>query len=393
MKEKKKMGFNTRAIHSGYPRGDKQSCAVPIFQTAAYHFLDTENAARIFRGEAEGFVYSRINNPTVDVLEKKMADLEGAEAGLCSATGMSAIFMAVIHLAQAGDELVSGNRVYGGTFHLFSETLKKMGINVKFADDVNDLSKWEALITDKTKFIYAETPGNPTNEIVDIAALAEMAKKHGIPLVIDNTICTPALQNPIELGADIVVHSLTKYIGGMGTTLGGAVLGKKEFIDKIRMEGFRDIGPSLQAIDAWFILQGTKTLELRMKKHSENALKVAEFLENHPAVEKVNYVGLPSHPQYELGKKQMRGASSLFSFELKGGMDAGIKFIDSLDIIGHMANLGDVKTLAIHPASTTHQQLGEEERKKAGITDGMVRISVGIEDIEDIIEDLENSLK
>ncbi len=389
----KKAGFSTRAIHSGYPRGDKQSCAVPIFQTAAYHFLDTQNAARIFRGEEEGFVYSRINNPTVDVLEKRLADLEGAEAGLCAATGMAAIFMAVIHLAEAGDEFVSGNRVYGGTFHLFSETIKKMGVTAKFAGDAGDLGKWEALVTDKTKFIYAETPGNPTNEITDIAGLAEIARKRGIPLVIDNTICTPALQNPIELGADIVVHSLTKYIGGMGTTLGGAVVGKKEFIDKIRLEGFRDIGPSLQAIDAWFILQGIKTLELRMKKHSENALKAAEFLEGHPAVEKVNYVGLPSHPQYELGKKQMRGASSLFSFELKGGMEAGIKFINSLGVIGHMANLGDVKTLAIHPASTTHEQLGAEERKKAGVTDGLVRISVGIEDIEDIIADLENSLK
>ena len=197
----------------------------------------------------------------------------------------------------------------------------------------------------------------------------------------------------MELGVDLVMHSLTKYIGGMGTTLGGAILGKKEFIDKIRLEGFRDIGPSLQAIDAWFILQGINTLKIRMERHSENAIKVAEFLENHPAVKKVNYVGLPSHPQYELGKKQMRAASSLFSFELKEGMEAGIKFIDSLDIIGHMANLGDVKTLAIHPASTTHEQLGEEERKKAGITDGLVRISVGIEDVEDIIEDLENSLK
>jgi len=263
-----------------------------------------------------------------------MADLEGAEAGICTATGMSAIFMAVVHLAECGDEFVSGNRVYGGTFHLFGETLKKFGINARLVKDITNPKKWESLITPKTKFIYAETPGNPTNEIIDIAELSKVAHKHGLPLIIDNTICTPALQNPIDLGADIVVHSLTKYICGFGTTLGGIILGKKDFVNKVRMEGFRDIGPSMQAFDAWMILQGLQTLSMRMERHSQNAIVVANFLEEHPKVAKVNYVGLKSHPQHKLAKKQMRGASSLFSFDLKGDIAEDIFFYRGPDVVG-----------------------------------------------------------
>lgn len=393
MAKKRVLGAQTQAIHAGYPWGDRQSSSVPIFQTVAFHFKDTDNAANIFSGEEEGFVYSRINNPTVDVLERRMATLEGAEAGLCTATGMAAIFMTVIHLAECSDEFISGNRVYGGTFHLFNDTLKKFGIGVRWVKDIKHITAWESQITEKTKFIYAETPGNPTNEIVDIKKLAKLARKYKIPLIIDNTICTPALQNPIKLGADIVIHSLTKYVCGFGSTLGGVLLGKKDFIDKVRSEGSRDIGASLQAIDAWLLLQGLETLYIRMERHTENALKVAKFLEIHKKVTKVHYVGLRSHSQHRLAKKQMKGASSLFSFELKGSLKSGAQFINSLDLIGHMANLGDVKTMAIHPASTTHEQLGEVERNKIGITDTMLRISVGLEDVEDIIEDIERALK
>jgi len=387
-------GFKTKSLHSSYkPSGPDASRAVPLYQSVAHLFRDTKHAADLFTAQEKGFIYGRINNPTVDVFERRMADLEGAEAGLATSSGMSATFMIVANLARSGEEIVSCDRVYGGTFHLFHDTLPRFGIKVRFVKNPHDIKSWKSAIHKKTKFLFVETPSNPQMEVFDIKALAALAHKHKLSLVVDSTIATPALQRPIELGAEIVMHSATKYICGNGTSLGGIILGKKKLMDEIRAGVYRDIGPALSPFNAWMFILGLETLSYRMKAYSENALTVAEFLEKHPKVKNVYYPGLPSSPYHELVEKQMSGmASSLMAFEVKGTRKNGARFIDSLKLISHVANLGDNKTLAIHPASTTHQQLPAKDLKKVGISDTMIRMSIGLEDTEDIIYDIKQAL-
>ena len=390
---KKKARLETLLISGGYNGDEKTgSLAIPIYRTAAYAFKDTEDARRLFAGEKEGFIYSRINNPTVDILEKRMALAEGGEAGLAASSGMAAILLVAAHLAKNGGEIVSSDRIYGGTFNLFNKTLRGLNVCARFVKNPYQIDDWAREISANTRFLYVETPSNPTLDILDIQKLAEFAKEQRLPLVVDNTVATPALQTPLKLGADIVIHSLTKYIAGNGTDIGGMIVGKKELIDKIRQEEYRDFGPCLNPEAAWLFLLGLETLTLRMRKHCQNALKVAKFLRKHPKVLKVNYPGLPDHPLHAIGKKQMKGFSGLLSFELKGTFEQAKKFIESLSLCRHVANLGDSKTLAIHPASTTHEQLGIEGRKQAKIPETMIRMSIGLENAADIIEDVKSAL-
>jgi O-acetylhomoserine/O-acetylserine sulfhydrylase-like pyridoxal-dependent enzyme len=307
---------------------------------------------------------------------------------------MSAIFMIASHLASSGDEIVSSDRVYGGTFHLFHDTLPKFGIKVRFVKNPHDVKSWKSEISKKTKFLFIETPSNPKCEVFNIKILSDLAHERKLPLVVDSTIGTPALQRPIALGADIVIHSATKYICGNGTALGGIILGRKKLLDEIRAGVYRDIGPALAPFNAWLFILGLETLSYRMAAHSDNALKVAEFLERHPKVKKVYYSGLQSSPHFNLVKEQMRGmASSLMAFEIEGTVKSGVRFIESLKLVSHVANLGDNKTLAIHPASTTHQQLPLKDLEKVGISDTMIRMSIGLEDPGDIISDIEQALR
>jgi len=388
----RKLNFETLQIHAGYDVYEGKSVAVPIYQSVAYPFESAELAKRIFADEEFGFTYGRINNPTCDILEKRIASLEGGEAGLSTSSGMAAIFMVSIHLAKEGDEIVSSNRIYGGTHELFMVTLKKLGIDVKLVENPEEISNWEKKISSKTKFLYVESPSNPNLFVGDIPKLSELAHSYGIPLVVDNTICTPALQKPLQLGADIVIHSATKYLSGNSTVLGGLIVAKEEMIEQLRKGDFRNIGPSLSPFNAWLILLGMETLSLRMEKHSQNAMRVAEFLESHPKVEEVSYPGLKSHPQHQLAKIQMKAFSSLLSFKLKGGEREAFEFINSLRLIEHATHLGTSQTIVAHPASTTHGQLSEEEREKAGIPDSLIRMSIGLEDPDDLIKDLENAL-
>lgn len=387
MSEKNELGFNTRAIHDGWePSPGKPSLVVPIDQSVGYVFLDTAHAAALFEGTEEGFIYGRINNITVDAFERKMASLEGAESALATSSGMAAIATVAMYLAKGGD-VVSSDRLYGGTFHLFQETLPEFGIKVRFPKNPHHIKDWESEITEKTKLLFVETPSNPKVELFDIGELAELAHKHSIPLVVDSTIATPALQQPISLGADVVVHSATKYIG-IGRALGGVIAGAKDLMTGIRFSTFRDIGPSLSPANASLFLGGLETLSLRMKEHSKNARKVASALRKHPNVKKVYYPG-----SSELVRRQMSGyASSLMAFEIKGGRKQGSAFVESLQLVSHVANLGDSRSLAIHPASTTHYQLPEEDLKRIGISEGLVRLSIGIEDPTDIIADIIQAL-
>lgn len=407
-------GFDTLALRAGHnPKDAFGSPNVPLHQTLAYCFESPEQAARIFAGEEEGFVYSRINNPTVDSFEKRMAALEGGEAALATSSGMSAIFLAVVHLAQKGDNFVSSSHLYGGTFNLFNVRMARFGIGARFIKDgrhsptearsralfgieLNDPNRpecWEKLIDEKTKLIFIETPANPVLNVSDIGMLSGLAKKHGIPLIVDATLATPALQKTLALGADIVIHSASKFICGNGTSLGGVIVGKKKLIDEMRQGIYRDSGPALAPFNAWLYLLGLETLGLRMERHSKNALIAALLLQNHSRVKKVNYPFLPNGPDYAAAKKQMSGGGALLSFELAGGLKSGKKFIKSLKLVSHLANLGDSRTLAIHPASTTHAQVPKEEREKIGITDGLVRMSIGLENIEDILEDILQALE
>lgn len=391
---KKERKFKTKALHTGYtPSSPDFSRAAPLYQSVAHLFRDVKHGANLFLGKEEGFIYSRMNNPTVDIFEKRMAALEGAEAGLGTSSGMSAIFMVVARLAQSGDEIVSSDRVYGGTFHLFHDTLPRFGIQVRFVKNPYDTKSWQSAITKKTKFLFVETPSNPRGDVFDIEALRKVAHARRLPLVVDSTIGTPALQRPLELGADIVVHSATKYICGNGTALGGIILGKKKLMDEIRQGVCRDIGPSLAPFNAWLFILGLETLSLRMEAHSQNALLVAQFFSRHPKVRAVYYPGLEGSPYFELVNRQMGGfASSLMAFEVKGSRSCGARFIEALKLVSHVANLGDNKTLAIHPASTTHQQLSKKDLQKVGISDTMVRMSIGLEDPADIIEDIKQAL-
>ncbi len=418
--------FNTLAIHGGQtPDPTTNARAVPIYQTTSYNFTDADHAARLFGLKEFGNIYSRIMNPTQDVLEKRIAALEGGAAALALSSGQAAETLAITTLASAGDEIVSTTSLYGGTYNLFHYTLPKLGITVKFVD-AEDEAGLRAAINDKTKAIYTETVGNPKLDIVDIEKLAKLAHEHGLPLIIDNTTPSPALIRPIEHGADIVIHSLTKFIAGHGTSIGGAIVdagkfdwkasgrfpdfttpdpsyhglvytdafGPLAFILKARVQGLRDTGACISPFNAFLILQGAETLHLRMERHSENALAVAKFLQTHPQVESVNYPGLESSPYYERTKKYSpTGAGALVTFSIRGGLDAGKQFINSVKLFSLLANIGDAKSLVIHPASTTHSQLTEEEQASTGVTPGLIRLSVGIEDIRDIIADLDQALR
>jgi O-acetylhomoserine/O-acetylserine sulfhydrylase-like pyridoxal-dependent enzyme len=388
-----KQGFNTKAIHAGQIDFKPGSMVTPIYQSVAYPYADAKEAAEIFRGEKPGYTYGRWDNPTVDLFERRMAALENTEAAIASSSGMSAILLLTHHLVSAGDEVVSSNRVYGGTFGLFNVGLPKMGAKVNWVTNPDSIEAWAAAITPKTKFLFVETPSNPALFIADIPALAALAKSKNLPLIVDNTITTPALQQPILLGADAVVHSTTKYISGNATSLGGILCGSKELVNGIRQNGIRYLGPAMAPLNAWLSINGLESLGLRMDRHCHNAMVVATFLEKHPKVTCVNYPGLESNPYHKLVKPQMKGASSLMSFVLDGNYDDATKFIDALEIFTHATHLGTCKSIVTHPASTTHSAMGEEEMKKAGISPSMVRFSVGIEDEIDLIADLEQAFK
>lgn len=419
-------GFSTRAVHAGHsPDQDTKSRAVPLYQTTSYTFDDTAHAADLFGLRQFGNIYTRIMNPTTDVLEQRVASLEGGVGALAVASGQAAETLAILTLAEAGDEIVASTDLYGGTVSLFNHTLPKLGITVKLVSP-NDLSAWESAINHKTKAFFLESIGNPKLEIIDIEKIAAIGKKNGIPLVVDNTVTTPYLLNPISHGASIVVHSATKFIGGHGTSIGGIIVdagtfdwnasgrfpafvepdpayhglkfhetfGNLAFILRARVLGLRDMGAALSPFNAWMFLQGLETLALRMERHSENGLKVAEFLESHTCVDWVRYPGLVSSPTYDLvGKYLPKGQGALVGFGIRGGHAAAVKFIESCKLISHLANIGDAKSLVIHPASTTHEQLSPQEQAAAGVTPDFIRLSVGIEDVEDIIADLDQALE
>lgn len=386
------MKFNTKAIHFGVHH-DKETGAhvTPIFQTSTFVFENVDQGARRFAGEEQGYIYTRLGNPTITELENKIAALEGAEAGLAATSGMAAISTTLLTLLKSGDHIVAGDTLYGCTHSLITHLLPRYGIEFTLVD-TSVPENIEKAMKENTKVVYIETPANPTLKLVDIKKAAEIAHKYGAKLVVDNTFMSPYLQRPIELGADFVVHSATKYIGGHGDVIAGLIAGPKAVIDEMRMPFLKDFGGVISPFDAWLLIRGLKTLGIRMERHCENAMKVAEFLEKHPAVEKVYYPGLPSHPQHELAKKQMDGFGGMISFELKGGLEAGKILMNSVKLITLAVSLGCVDTLIQHPASMTHSVVPREERLKAGITDGLVRLSVGIEDVEDIIADLEQAL-
>ncbi|CDL90394.1 O-acetylhomoserine sulfhydrylase / O-succinylhomoserine sulfhydrylase [Clostridium tyrobutyricum DIVETGP] len=424
MSEERKLSFETLQVHAGQvPDPATGARAVPIYQTTSYVFKDADEAADFFQLKRPGNVYGRIMNPTEDVFEKRVAELEGGAAGLATASGLAAIFYSILNVASAGDNIVSAGTLYGGTYELFSVTLKKLGISVTFVDP-DDPENIRKAITDKTKAVYAETIGNPKINVLDIEKVANIAHENKIPLIIDNTFATPYLVRPIEYGADVVVHSATKFIGGHGTTLGGIIvdggkfdwagsgkfpdfttpdksygglvyadLAPASFAAKARVQLLRNTGATLSPQSAFYLLQGLESLSLRVERHVENARKVVEFLSKHPKVSWVNYPELESSPYRELSKKYLpKGAGSIFTFGIKGGLEAGKKFINSVKLFSLLANVADAKSLVIHPASTTHAELTPEEQKEAGVTPDLIRLSIGVENIDDIIYDLDQAL-
>jgi len=425
MAEESNYRLGTKALHAGQVADPTtNSRAVPIYQTSSYVFNSSEHAANLFSLAEMGNIYTRLMNPTTDVLEKRLAELDGGVGALALASGSAAINLAILNLAKAGDNIISAQYLYGGTYNMFNYTLKRMGITVKFVDSSNPENIAKA-IDAKTKAVFAETIGNPKNNVDDFEAIARVAHDNGLPFIVDNTVATPFLFKPIEHGADIVCYSLTKFIGGHGTSIGGAVvdsgnfdwssgrfdeyttpdpsyhglvyyeaLGAMAYILKMRLTLLRDMGPCLSPFNAFQFLQGLETLHVRMPRHCENALKVARFLEGHNLVEWVNYPGLESHSDFERAKRYLpAGQGAILGFGIKGGRETGAKFIDSVKLCSHLANIGDAKTLVIHPASTTHQQLSDAEQAAAGVSQDYIRVSVGIEDVQDIIDDLDQALK
>lgn len=422
----RKLGFDTLQVHAGQkPDPTTGSRAVPIYQTTSYVFRDTEHGANLFALKEPGNIYTRIMNPTNDVFEQRMAALEGGVAALAVASGSAAITYSILNIAGAGDEIVAASTLYGGTYNLFAVTLPRLGIKTVFVDP-DDPGNFRRAINEKTKAVFIETIGNPGMNIVDIEAVAGIAHENGIPLIIDNTFGTPYLIRPIEFGADVVVHSATKFIGGHGTSIGGVIVdggkfdwsasgkfpgltepdpsyhgvvyardvGAAAFVTKVRVQLLRDTGAAISPFNSFLLLQGLETLSLRVAKHVDNAVKIAEYLNNHPQVAWVNYPGLKNNKYYELAQKYMpRGAGSIFTFGIKGGRDAAVKFINSLEIFSLLANVADAKSLVIHPASTTHAQLSPEDQAAAGVTPDQIRLSIGIEDADDLIYDLEQALK
>ncbi|CCU78962.1 Methionine gamma-lyase [Halanaerobium saccharolyticum subsp. saccharolyticum DSM 6643] len=387
-----KLGFQSLCCHAGQ-HADPQTGAhnTPIYQTSTFAFENVQDGSAKFAGEKEGYIYTRLGNPTQNALEEKMAAIEGAEAAIATASGMAAISSSVMAVAFAGDHILAHDCLYGCTHSLMEEILPRYGIEVTFAD-LSNLDNVEENMQDNTKLVYLETPSNPTLNLVDIEEVSKKAHAAGAKVIVDNTFMTPYLQSPLALGADMVVHSATKYIGGHGDAIAGVIAGKEEMLADIRMTTLKDFGGIISPFNAWLLLRGLKTLPIRVEKHNQNAMEVAEFLEAHDKVEKVFYPGLESHPQHDLAKKQASGFGSMISFELKGGHSAGEKMMNNVNLATLAVSLGDVDTLIQHPASMTHAPVPREERLAAGITDGLVRISIGIEDVEDIIADLENSL-
>mgnify|MGYP006268579931 CR=1 FL=1 len=427
--------FETLQIHAGQqPDPTTGARALPLFQTTAYQFRDTEHAANLFGLAELGNIYTRIMNPTQDAVEQRIAALEGGVAALLVASGSAATTFAILNLAEAGDHIVSSPSLYGGTYNLFHYTLPKFGVEVTFVDDANNPESWKKAIKPNTKAFFGETIANPKNEILDIEAIAKVAHENGLPLIVDNTVATPYLIKPIEHGADVVVHSATKFLSGHGNAVVGAIVDSGKFnyakyperfknfnepdpsyhglvyaaalgegsafganlsyIFKIRLTLLRDIGAAVSPFNAWLLAQGLETLSLRIERHVENAKAVAEWLEKHPDVEKVNYASLPSSKWHALSNKYSpKGSGAVLSFELKGGVTAGKKFVESLKLFSHVANIGDVRSLVIHPATTTHSQLSPDEQLAAGVTPGLVRLSLGLENIADIKSDLEAGFK
>lgn len=416
----------TIALHVGYKSDPTtKSAAVPIYQTTSYTFDDTQHGADLFDLKVPGNIYTRITNPTNDILEQRVAALEGGVAALAMASGMAAITAAIQTIAEVGDNIVSVASLYGGTYNLFAHTLPRQGLEVRFGP-YNDLAALEALIDGKTKAVFCESIGNPAGNVVDIQALADIAHRHGVPLIVDNTVPSPALCRPIEHGADIVIQALTKYMGGHGTTIAGAIIdsgkfpwaehadrfpllntpdvsyhgvvytkdfGAAAFIARCRVVPLRNMGAALSPFNAFLIMQGMETLSLRMERHCENAQKVAEFLEAHEQVAWVNFAGLPSHPDHAMAQKYMGGkASAIMSFGVKGGEAAAVKFIDALQLLYRLVNIGDAKSLACHPATTTHRQLNADEMEKVGVSKDLIRLSIGIEHIDDILADITQAL-
>ena len=421
------MKLETLAVHAGYsPDPTTKSVAVPIYQTTSYAFDSTQHGADLFDLKVPGNIYTRITNPTNDVLEQRVAALEGGVAGLAVASGMAAITYAIQTIAGVGDNIVSTAKLYGGTYNLFAHTLPRQGIEVRFAPH-DDIAAMEALIDENTKAVFCESIGNPAGNIIDLQALADAAHRHGVPVIVDNTVATPVLCRPFEHGADIVVHSLTKYIGGHGTSLGGMVVdsgkfpwadhkdrfpllntpdpsyhgvvyteafGPAAFIGRCRVVPLRNMGAALSPFNTFLILQGLETLSLRMERHCQNAQKVAEYLQQHPQVAWVKFAGLKDNPEHHLAQRYMGGTpASILSFGIKGGQAAGARFIDALELVLRLVNIGDAKSLACHPASTTHRQLDDKELEQAGVPRDLVRLSIGIEHIDDILADLEQALE
>lgn len=418
--------FDTLQLHAGQsPDPTTGSRAVPIYQTSSFNFRDFDHSENLFALKEPGNIYTRIMNPTTGVFEERIAALEGGAAALAVASGSAAITYSILNIAGVGDEIVAANTLYGGTYNLFANTLPQYGINTTFVDP-DDISNFEKAITDKTKAVFVETIGNPKANIVDIEGIANIAHKYGVPLIVDNTFGTPYLIRPIEFGADIVVHSATKYIGGHGTSIGGVVvdsgkfdwagsgrfpkftepddsyhgvvytrdIGAVAYVVKMRVTLLRDTGAALSPFNSFLFLQGLETLSLRVQRHVDNAQKIAEFLENHPKVAYVNYPGLKSNPYYPLKEKYLpKGAGAIFTFGIKGGRESAKAFINSLELFSLLANVADAKSLVIHPSSTTHQQLSDEAKRAGGIGDELIRLSIGIEDVNDLIDDLTKALE
>jgi len=379
--------FDTLAVRAGQVRTAEGEHSEPIFTTSSYVFASAAEAAARFSGDQPGNIYSRFTNPTVRTFEQRLAALEGAESCVATASGMSAILSTCLGLLKAGDHIVSSRSIFGSTTMLFTNYLAKLGIETSFVD-LADMDDWASSIRPETRLMFLETPSNPLTKLADIAQLADLAHQNDILLAVDNCFCTPALQQPIKLGADIVIHSATKFLDGQGRCVGGAVLGPKDIVGEDVFGFLRTAGPTMSPFNAWVFLKGLETLNLRMKAHSASALALAEWLEQQPAVKRVFYPGLESHPQHQLATKQQTGFGGLLSFELKGGKDAGWKLIDATRLISITANLGDTKSTITHPASTTHNRLTAEQREQAGIADGLIRVAVGLEDIEDLKIDL-----
>src|SRR5437764_4565000 len=419
-------GFETLSLHAGQETADSatNARAVPIYQTTSYVFDSPEHAADLFGLKQFGNIYTRIMNPTQDAFERRIAALEGGVGALATASGQSAETLAILNVAQSGDEIISSASLYGGTYNLFHYTLPRLGITVRFVDSRNP-ENFRAAFNERTKAVFAETVGNPRLDTLDIRATADIVHEYGVPLIIDNTLPTPYLVQPLKHGADVVIHSATKFIGGHGTSIGGVIvdsgkfdwtngrfpsftepdpsyhglryveaLGPLAYIIKARVQLLRDIGPAIAPLNSWLFLQGLETLPLRMERHSQNAQRVAEFLEGHSSVDWVLYPGLKSHPQYELAKKyHTHGYGAILGFGIKGGLEAGKQLIRHIELFSHLANVGDAKSLIIHPASTTHSQLTPDEQFETGVTPDFVRLSIGVETVDDLIEDLDQALK